>query len=379
MREDRFESRIETLTEENRERFEERLEKEEPELYDELHESHLETIKNQMIDDWEELNGFNIVVSGFKDRDGTAYKYIRTEPFIHASKKNFDLLLAAPKKGIAVLIEYERTMGRGTDEKLQKFSERKKFVESGGDDDLDLDTYLQDVLNADVEAIDYVISSQHTPQERLEGAGQRKGLNFCVWDLADHGVRCSIYFYKVKEDKTAPFQGHTDDDLETYIMEELAGRVPKQDYLVFTFSSSNYLKLKHMAFVLVTRYHSKGHETFTYEDWEHLFAEKDMELNNYLDQEKEALYRNFISYGQECNVVVMEKEHGPVLENEYRIKSSATSDGEKLEKELEEKMAAHRMEDDYLEQLLDLKWELLEDVQSTDKTTLSDFIDSDES
>jgi hypothetical protein len=156
----------------------------------------------------------------------------------------------------------------------------------------------------------------------------------------------------------------------------LGKRVPKQDYLAFTFSSSKYLKLKHMAFVLVTRYHQRGHEVFTYKNWEQLFGQQDIELNNYLAEEKQTLYRNFIEYGMACNVVELEDDQGDVLENGYRIKSNATSDGEKLEAELEEKMAKHHMADDLKEELLELKWDILEEIRSTGKTTLSDFVDS---
>ena len=378
MNEDRVESRIETLTEEQRERFETQLEQREPELREELFERHRDTIDNQLVEDKEELNNFNVIVSGFQDRNDTEYRYVRTEPFIHENKKNFDLLIAAPNKKIAVLVEYERTLATGTDEKVGKFQERKQFVTTGGDADVDTNEYLADVLNTAIDTVDFVLSSQHTPQDRLEAAGERKGESFCVWNLADHGVRCSIYYYPVKEHEEAPFHGHTDDDLEAYIIDVLGKRVPKQDYLAFTFSSSKYLKLKHIAFVLVTRYHQRGHELFTYEDWERLFAQQDIELNNYLEQEKKTLYQNFVEYGRACNVVVLEDDQGGVFENGYRIKSSATTDGEKLEAELEEKMAKHHMADDLREELLDLKWEILEEIRSTRKTTLSDFVDAED-
>jgi hypothetical protein len=130
-----------------------------------------------------------------------------------------------------------------------------------------------------------------------------------------------------------------------------------------------------MAFVLVTRYHNQGNELFRYEDWERLFAKQDIELNNYLDVEKQSLYQNFIEYGQACNVVELEDDQGDPLENGYRIKSSATTNGEKLEEELEKKMAKHHMAGDLKDELLELKWKILEEVASTGKTTLSDFVD----
>jgi hypothetical protein len=376
MNEDRVESLIETLTDEQEERFETQIQQREPELREELFERHRDTIDNQLTEDKEELNDFNVVVSGFQNRDETDYRYIRTEPFIHENKKNFDLLIAAPGKGVALMVEYERTLASGTDEKVERFKQRKQFVTEGGDDDLDSDAYLAEVLNTAVDAIDFVLSSQHTPQDRLEAAGEREKASFCVWSLADHGGRCSIYYYPVKENEKAPFKGHTDDELEEYIIDVLAKRVPKQDYLAFTFSSSKYLKLKHMAFVLVTRYHQRGHELFTYDDWERLFGQQDIELNNYLEQEKQTLYRNFIEYGMACNVVELEDDQGDLLENGYRIKSNATSDGEKLEAELEEKMAKHHMADNLKEELLELKWDILEEIRSTGKTTLSDFVDT---
>jgi len=376
MNEDRVESRIETLTNEQQERFETQIEQREPELREELFERHRDTIDNQLTEDKEELNDFNVVVSGFQNRDETDYRYIRTEPFIHENKKNFDLLIAAPGKGVALMVEYERTLASGTDKKVDRFKQRKQFVTEGGDDDLDTDAYLAEVLNTAVDAIDFVLSSQHTPQDRLEAAGERKKASFCVWSSADHGGRCSIYYHPVKENEKAPFKGHTDDELEEYINDVLAKRVQKQDYLAFTFSSSKYLKLKHMSFVLVTRYHQRGHELFTYDDWERLFGQQDIELNNYLEQEKQTLYRNFVEYGMACNVVELEDDRGDVLENGYRIKSNATSDGEKLEAELEEKMAKHHMADNLKEELLELKWDILEEIRSTSKTTLSDFVDT---
>jgi hypothetical protein len=376
MSNDRVDSRIEDLPEKKRETFDERIDKEEDELADRLAEKHLAAIENQMMADREELSDFNVIVSGFRDREKTDYRYIRTEPFIHKNKKNVDILLASPEEGIAVFVEYERTLASGTDKKIGRFGKRKDFIQSGGDSDLDADAYLKDVLNTELDATDFVVSSQHTPQDRLRGAGERKELNFCVWTLGSHGVTCSIHFYLVKKGKKEPFEGHTEDELESYIIDELASRVRKQDYLSFTFSSSRFLKLKHMAVVLVTRYHGKGNDTFTFDEWEHLFVEQDIELNNYLDKEKKTVYANFISYGRACDVVTLEEDRGDILENGYRIKSSATSDVGKLEAELEQKMAERRMADDYEKQLRELKRQLLEEIQPTEETTLSDFTDT---
>ena len=330
-----------------------------------------------MITDREELSNFNVVISGFLNRGRTEYTYIRTEPFIHAKKKNFDLLIASPDDGIVVFVEHERTLASGTDEKVEKFGGRREFFESGGDTDLDTNEYLRKVLGTEAGAADFVLSSQHTPQDRLEAAAQRKGEDFCVWDLGDNGVTCSIHYYPVKQDKKAPFKGHTEDDLEAYIFDVLTKRVPKQDYLSFTFSSSKFLKLKHMAIVLVTRHHSDGNETFRYDDWERLFAEQDIDLNNYLLEERQSVYENFIAYGRSCDVVKLEEDVGELLKNRYRIKSSATTDIEKLTEEIEKKMAERRMVDDYGERVDEVKKQVLEEIQPTEETTLSDFVDRD--
>lgn len=373
MKDERIEAKIETLTEAKREQFHETLEEREEELRKELLEQHRDRVENQILEDKEELNNFNVIVSGFQKRDGTDYTYIRTEPLIHEGKKNFDLLIGSRSKGIAVLVEYERTLASGTDESVGKFVERKSFVKSGGDEDIDVEEYLKEVMSSNIAHLDFVLSSQHTPNDRLTAAGERKDVSFCVWDLGDHGVSCSIYYFPVKSEETAPFKGHTDDELESYIIEELSNRVPKHDYLDFTFSSSNYLKLKHMAMVLMKRHHGKGRETFDFEDWEQLFAQDDIELNNYLQEEKERLYRNFITYGQSCGVVVLEEDKGYVLKNRYRIKTAAKTDAEKIDEEVEQKIAEHEMSDDFDSKLKDLKLDILDNLHSTDKTTLSDF------
>lgn len=374
-KEDRIESKLETLTEEKLEIYLRREEEREEELRQEVFEKHLERVETQIRQDREELSNFNVIVSGFRNRDRTGYTYIRTEPFFSANKKNFDVMIGHREKGIAVLVEYERTLAEGTDSAVQKFKDRRQFVEDGGDADLDTSEYLSDSMGAALVDVDYVLSSQHTPKDRLKAAAKRKGESFCVWDLGDSGVTCSIVYFPAKKSETAPFKGHVDDDLEQYIFDELAGRVPKQDYLSFTWSSCNFLKLKEMSVVLMKRHHNKGEDTFTYADWNRLFAEREMELTNYRREEKERLYRNFIEYGRACNVVVLEEDAGDLVENRYRINSQVTRNTEKLADQVEEKIAKYEMREDFAEQLVEEKLDIIEKLHSTQPTTLSDFVD----
>lgn len=375
MTDDRLERRIENLSEEDRVRYESQFEERSEELREELLNNHRSDIDNQLDSDREELNDFNVVVSSFQNRSETEYRFIRTEPFYHKNKKNFDILIANLEKGITVFVEIERTLESGTDAKLEKFRGRKEFVESGGDSDLDVNDYLENVLATQVTATDFVISSQVAPQPRLEAAGERKEMNFCVWNLADFSVTCSIRYFIVKQDKTAPFNGHTEEDLENYLHNVLSGRVPRDDYLEFISSTSKYKKLRYMAVVIVKRIHGKDQETFTFEDWQHLFGEQDLELYNYLDQEKEAIYESFIEYGTDCDVVELVVDHGDKLTNEYRIVSRSSKDTAKLVEELEKKMGRHRMQDEFDKGIQDLKEEILENLSPYEGTTLDEFLD----
>lgn len=377
MTEDRIETKVETLTDDKQETYYRRVEDREEELEQEIFENQLETVRTQIRQDEEELSNFDVIVSGFKGRDSTDYTYIRTEPFIGKNKKNFDILIGSRKKGIAVLVEYERTLAQGTDESVGKFKDRREFVETGGDEELDPEAYLANAMGADLTDVDYVLSSQHTPKDRLEGSAERKDVSFCVWDLGDFGVSCSIVFFPVKKSDTAPFNGHVDDELEEYIFEELTGRVRKHDYLDFTWSSSNYLKLKEMSVVLMKRHHNKGYETFTYEDWNRLFAEQEIQLTNYTQDEKERLYSTFIKYGRACNVIVLEDDVGDVLEDGYRVNSQITRDTKKLKEQVEEKIARYEMREDFDEALREAKLDIIEKLHGSQKTTLSDFMDPD--
>lgn len=377
MTEDRIETKVETLTDDKQEIYHRRVEEREEELEQEIFHNHLERVRTQIRQDEEELSNFNVIVSGFKGRGSTDYTYIRTEPFIGKNKKNFDVLIGSRKNGTAVLVEYERTLAQGTDKSVGKFKDRREFVETGGDEDLDPEAYLAEAMGAEITDVDYALSSQHTPKERLEASAERKNISFCVWDLGDFGVSCSIVYFPVKESKTAPFNGHEDDGLEEYIFEELAGRVRKHDYLDFTWSSSNYLKLKEMSVVLMKRHHNKGFDTFAYEDWNRLFAEQEIQLTNYTQDEKERLYTTFVEYGRVCNVIVLEDDVGDALKNGYRINSQITRDTEKLKEEIEEKIARCEMREDFENELRDAKLDIIEKLHESQKTTLSDFVDPD--
>jgi hypothetical protein len=379
MSEKDLESRIEDLPEEQREEFEERIEPVEKKIHDELFEKHRSDIKNQIEDDESELSDFNVVVSGFLERDGTEYTFIRTEPLIHEKERNFDVLIAARDRGIAVLVEIERTLLDRLPSKLSKFEEKMDVVRTNGGE-LDVDAYFEEVIQKPAEDIDYVLSSQHLAEVDLKEEGAERGLNFVAWLLASHGNRCRIKDFTIKEEETATFDGHTDEDLKEYINDVLIKGVEKQDYVSFTYSSSKYLKLKHMAIALVNRYQRKDEDaSWDYQDWRQLF-EAEVDLFNFLDEEKRTLFENFIDYGTVCGAVGLEVDHGDLLENEYKIKSSATKDQEKVVDELMEKMAEHRMQDDLNGAVREEKFELvteLEQDHATGGTTLSDFVDED--
>lgn len=370
-----LDARIENLPEEKREEFEARIEPFEEELHEELFDQHTSEIENQITDDEAELSDFNVVVSGFLERDGTEYTFIRTEPLIHEQDKNFDLLVAAPSKGVAVLVEIERTLLDRLPGKLSKFEGKMDVVKSNGAD-FDVTEYFERVLSIKPDETDYVLSSQHLGESELRDAAAAEDLNFIVWLLGSHGNTCRIKDFTIKTDRTAPFDGHADDELTEYIQTELAKGVEKQDYVSFTYSSSKYLKLKHMSIALVNRYQRHSEDgSFDYEDWKRLF-EADVDLYNYLEEEKRTLFKRYIKYAKEIGVVTVEEDNGDRFENKYRVKSRATKDQEKLIDELMEKMAKTRMEEDFEEALREKKEQIvteLEQDHATGGTTLFDF------
>lgn len=377
-----LDERIEKLPEEKREELEERIEPFREDLEEELFDQHYSEIDNQITDDEAELSDFNVIVSGFLEQDGTDYTFIRTEPLIHEQDKNFDVLVAAPSKGVAVLVEIERTLLDRLPGKVSKFEGKMDVVKSNGAD-FDVDEYFEKVISTQPDEIDYVLSSQHLAESDLQDAAAAEGLNFIAWLLGSHGNTCRVKDFIVKEDETAPFDGHADDDLREYIETELASGVEKQDYVSFTYSSSKYLKLKHMSITLVNRFQRHSEDgSFTYEDWKQLF-EADVDLYNYLEEEKQTLFKRYIKYAKDVGVIAVEESNGDVFENEYRVKSRATKDQEKLIDELMEKMARSRMEEDFEEAVREKKEEVVTELErdhATGGTTLFDFeeVDSEE-
>lgn len=377
-----LEDRIESLPEEKQEELEERVAPFEEDLYEELFDQHHSEIDNQITDDEAELSDFNVIVSGFLEQDGTDYTFVRTEPLIHEQDKNFDILIAAPSKGVAVLVEIERTLLDRLPGKVSKFDKKVDVVRSNGAN-FDVDKYFEKVISSQPEVIDYVLSSQHLVEADLRDAAAAEGLNFIAWLLGSHGNTCRVKDFVIKQNETAPFDGHADDELCGYIETDLAKGVEKQDYVNFTYSSSKYLKLKHMSIALVNRYQRHSDNgTFTYKEWKKLF-EKDVDLYNYLEEEKRTLFKRYIKYAKEVGVIAVEENKGDKYENEYRVKSRATRDQEKLVDELMEKMAEERMQEDFDKALREKKKEVvteLEQDHATGGTTLFDFeeIDSED-
>jgi hypothetical protein len=370
-----LEERIENLPEEKREELEDRIGPFEQELEEELFNQHHSEIDNQITDDEAELSDFNVIVSGFLEQDGTDYTFIRTEPLIHEQDRNFDVLVAAPSKGVAVLVEIERTLLDRLPGKVSRFEGKMDVVKSNGAD-FDVDEYFEKVTSIQPDEIDYVLSSQHLAESDLQDAAAAEGLNFIAWLLGSQGNTCRVKDFIVKESETAPFDGHADDDLREYIETKLASGVEKQDYVSFTYSSSKYLKLKHMSITLVNRFQRHSEDgSFTYEDWKQLF-ETDIDLYNYLEEEKQTLFKRYIKYAKEVGVIAVEESNGDMFVNEYRVKSRATKDQERLIDELMEKMARARMEEDFEEAVRKKKKEIVTELErdhATGGTTLFDF------
>jgi len=371
-----LDTRIENLPEEKRKEFDSRIQPFKEKLEEELLEQHWSEIDNQIGDDESELNDFNVIVSCFLEQGETEYTFIRTEPLIHDNDKNFDVLVAAPSKGIVVLVEIERTLLDRLPGKLSKFEGKMAVVQSNGAE-FDVEKYFEKVISVKPEEIDYVLSSQILDPSELEEAARASGINFVAWMLGSHGNRCRITAYTIKEDKTASFDGHSDDELTEYIDTHLESAVEKQDYISFTSSSSKYLKLKHMSITLVNRYQRHTEDaSFDYEDWKRLF-EADVDLYNYLEEEKRTIFKRYIMYAKEIGVVTVEEDNGDIFENEFRVVSQATRDQEKLVDELMEKMAKARMQDDFEEELTEKKREVVTELErdhATGGPTLDDFL-----
>lgn len=135
-----------------------------------------------------------------------------------------------------------------------------------------------------------------------------------------------------------------------------------------------------MSITLINRYQRTSDEaSFDYEDWKRLF-EADVDLYNYLEEEKRSLFKRYIKYAKEVGVITVEEDHGDLFENGYRVVSHATRDQEKLVDELMEKMAKARMQADFNEELTEKKREVVTELErdhATGGPTLDDFIDDD--
>mgnify|MGYP006294569371 CR=1 FL=1 len=371
-------ARIERLPEEVQEEFENQVEELREELREKHFEEHVSEIRTQLDDDDDELHDIDIIVSSFLEVDETEYTFVRTEPLIHQQEKNFDVLIASPNKGIAVLCEVERSLIDRLPSKLSKFEGKRDVIASRGTGGIDVDDYFERVTGDIPKNYDFVLASQVVSDEELKRKCEETGLNLIAWDMASHGPTCRIRSFTVKEDPTAPFNGHTDPQLEEFIQKYLQRGVPKQDFINFMYSSSRYLKLERMALVLVNRHHRKGYDTFVYDDWKRLFGRDDVDLYNYLEEEKQTLYSNFIDYGKGCGVVDLEEDHGDLFLNEYRIKSRASKDQKKLIEEIRTKMAEERMKEDFENDVEEGEETILIELEQEHATggyTLSDFVD----
>jgi hypothetical protein len=242
--------------------------------------------------------------------------------------------------------------------------------------DFDVNEYFEDILSIVPNEIDFVLSSQHLSVEELRKSAAANELDLIAWLLGSHGNTCRIKDFTIKANKTAPFDGHTDEALSDYIQTELAKGVQKQDYINFAYSSSKYLKLKHMSIALINRYqrHSEK-EAFDYNDWKELF-EADVDLYNYLEEEKRTLFKRYIKYSKQVGVITVEENNGGFFKNRYRVKSRATKDQEKLVNELIDKMAKSRMQEEFKEGTGKKEDEILTELEQNHATagvTLFDF------
>lgn len=370
-----IESRIDRLPQERQEVFKERIAPIKEKLENQLKERHRGDIENQIKSDESELSDFNVVVSCFLGHDTTSYRFIRTEPLIHLKEKNFDVLIAAPEKNIVVLVEIERTLLNRLPSKLSRFEGKMDVVQSDGED-VDVDSYLEQIINTTPEAFDFVLSSQFLDSSDLENEAQNRGLNFVAWLLASQGNECRVQNFTIKERKEAPFDGHTDGELDRYIDTVLASAVEKVDYLSFTHSSSKYVKLRDMAIPLVNRYQREAEDpTWDYEDWRRLFG-SEVDLQNYLEDEKRTIFENFVGYGMDCGAVGKEEDLGGKFTNRYKIKTQATKSQEILVDELMQKMAEHRMQGDFKAALNEEKNRIVTELERDHATggyTLDDF------
>lgn len=372
---DNIESQIESLNEEKRDEFEERLESSREQIERRLHGEYRRKIENQIDDDKEELQDFNIVISAFLDRPEIDYTFVRTEPLYHEGEKNFDVLIASLSKGIAVFIECERSLISSLPQKLSEFLDQVEVIEENTPDGLDVDSYLSETVGRALDQHEHVISSKQLSDQRLTNEAKKRGVDFIAWDLTPSGNRCKIRYHIARSETKADLDGHVDEDLMAYIEDILLSGIPYMSHIDFTYSSSKYLKVRNMVLAIINRHQRQGNETFDFGDWKDLFA---IELSNYQGDEKETLYVNFIDYGKDCGVITLEEDLGDLLDNKYRIISRATRNQENIVTEIYNKITRSEMDGDLEEELREEKQEIVTELkrdQATGGTTLSDFVD----
>lgn len=368
-----IEDQIDRLNDEKKGEYEERIESKRNQIKRELKSGYRDKIENQIEDDIEELQDFNIIISAFLEKDETDYDFIRTEPLYHEGEKNFDVLIASRDAGITIFIECERSLVSGLPRRLTEFFEQIEIIESNSPDDLDVNNYLSRVVGREPEHNEFVLASKQVSDERLTNEAEERNKSFIAWQLTPSGNRCKIRYHIARKGETAPLDGHYDEDLMRYIEDFLQPGIPYIGHIDFTYSTSRYLKIKNMIVAIMNRIQRKDLDYFGYDVWEDLF---DVELSNYRDKEKKVLFRNFIEYGKKCGIISLEEDLGDVLDNRYRIVSRATKNQEKLVTDIFNKMSEYEMKTELEHVLKEEKEKILAELQRDQATggyTLFDF------
>ncbi|MFC6954631.1 hypothetical protein [Halorubellus litoreus] len=365
------------LPEEAVEELDSSLETKRSELKRELKEEYLDKISNIISEDREETDDFNVVISAFQDREDIDYSFIRTEPLFHQKENNLDILIASEDSEVLVFVECERRLTTHLEKKLKNYQEKKEVIEQNLPDDLDVASYLERMVGWEASEMDFVMSSRQLPEYKIQQKVEELGINLIGWSLATHGSDCMIYHQMFKHEKTAPFNGHSDDQLSRYISNTLQSGVEYQEYVDFTYSSSSILKIQDMILTLVNRHHRQGNDVFNYSDWKSLFK---MELSNYLPEERKTLYLSFLDRAIDYNLISREENSGDRLSDGHRAIFKAHKNQKKLINEIREKMAETELQDDLqsrLEEYESQKLTQLEREYATGGTTLSDFVEED--
>lgn len=371
-------TRIGRLSEEEREEFDNKVESKQEQLEEELFDEYRQKVRNEIDTDDQETDDFNIIISAFENTDDIDYKYIRTEPLFHEKENNLDVLIASQSKQIALFVECERRLTSRLKSKLMNYDEKIEVIEDNLADDIDVDEYLNETIGTLPETNEFVMASRQIPEMEIHYKAKEVGCNVITWNLATPGNKCQIYRKVFKKSKSDSFTGHIDDDLNSYLDNELEKGVPYQQYIDFTYSSSWYVKLRDMVVTIVNQHHRQGHENFNYEEWRELFQ---YELKNYQREECLMMYNKFLDYGVDCGLISLDEDAEDDLEKRYRIIHSVKHDQEKLMQNVVDKIAEQEMQDEFKSRVRDFKEQLLTQMERNKATggrTLSDFVDSDE-